>query len=49
MYYKILGVEGVTQAKEYKEYREGGADVVLSAAGAMWNPYLAQEIKAQNQ
>lgn len=43
--YKIVGVGGVMNADDYKEYRKNGADVVMSATGAMWNPYLAQEIK----
>lgn len=44
--FTIIGVGGVTLAKEYFEYRSKGADVVMSATGAMWNPLLAQEIKA---
>lgn len=43
--YTIFGVGGVTQPDDYQEYRDAGADVVMSATGAMWNPYLAQEIK----
>lgn len=43
--YTIIGVGGVTVPEDYDEYRKGGADVVQSATGAMWNPYLAQEIK----
>lgn len=43
--YKIVGVGGVMSANDYAEYRKNGADVVMSATGAMWNPYLAQEIK----
>ncbi len=31
--------------EDYFEYRSVGADAVMSATGAMWNPYLAQEIK----
>lgn len=45
MKYKIFGIGGVGEMKDYDLYQEAGADVVLSAAGAMWNPYLAQEIK----
>ncbi|MEK7156914.1 MAG: hypothetical protein AAB790_03885 [Patescibacteria group bacterium] len=44
--WKIVGVGGVTVPQDFKEYREAGADVVMSATGAMWNPYLAKEIKA---
>jgi len=43
--YMIIGVGGVTSPEDFVEYREAGADVVMSATGAMWNPYLAQEIK----
>lgn len=43
--YKIVGVGGVVSVNDYEEYRRNGADVVMSATGAMWNPYLAQEIK----
>ncbi|MBI2338281.1 tRNA-dihydrouridine synthase [Candidatus Daviesbacteria bacterium] len=42
---KIIGVGGVTKAEDYFEYMENGADAVMSATGAMWNPFLAQEIK----
>lgn len=41
----IIGVGGVTTKEDYNEYIEAGADAVMSATGAMWNPYLAQEIK----
>lgn len=43
--YKIVGVGGVMNAEDYKKYIKSGADVVMSATGSMWNPYLAQEIK----
>ena len=43
--YTIIGVGGVMNAEDFFEYREAGADAVMSATGAMWNPYLAQEIK----
>ena len=42
--FAIIGVGGVTQAADYHEYRRAGADAVMSATGAMWNPYLAKEI-----
>lgn len=45
MKYAIVGSGGVTVPKDFKEYRDAGADVVMSATGAMWNPYLAKEIK----
>jgi dihydroorotate dehydrogenase (NAD+) catalytic subunit len=47
MKYTIIGVGGVMIPQDYKEYRDAGADVVMSATGAMWNPYLAKEIKEQ--
>ena len=43
--YTIIGVGGVMNADDFFEYRSAGADVVMSATGAMWNPYLAKEIK----
>jgi len=43
--FSIEGVGGVTTPEDYDEYRKTGADVVFSATGTIWNPYLAQEIK----
>jgi len=43
--FAIEGVGGVVAPEDYKTYREAGADSVMSATGAMWNPYLAKEIK----
>jgi len=40
----IVGIGGVITADDYFEYRKAGADIVQSATGAMWNPYLAYEI-----
>lgn len=45
--YEITGVGGVTIPEDYFEYRDAGADVVMSATGAMWNPNLAIEIKEE--
>ncbi|MFZ1549613.1 MAG: hypothetical protein WBB49_03760 [Microgenomates group bacterium] len=45
--FSITGVGGVTIPKDYFEFRKAGADVVMSATGAMWNPLLAQQIKAK--
>ncbi|MBU1000358.1 tRNA-dihydrouridine synthase [Patescibacteria group bacterium] len=42
---KIIGVGGVMKPEDYFAYLDAGADAVMSATGAMWNPYLAQEIK----
>jgi dihydroorotate dehydrogenase (NAD+) catalytic subunit len=44
--FSIEGVGGVLTPADYKAYRDAGADSVMSATGAMWDPYLAQEIKA---
>ncbi len=43
--FSIEGIGGVMTPNDYFEYKEAGADSVMSATGAMWNPYLAQEIK----
>ncbi|MCF7833712.1 MAG: hypothetical protein K9L98_00535 [Candidatus Pacebacteria bacterium] len=43
--FKIIGVGGVVNKNDFKEYMDSGADFVMSATGAMWNPYLAQDIK----
>ncbi len=48
MQFKIIGVGGVANSLDYAAYRDRGADAVMSATGAMWNPYLAQEIKENN-
>ncbi len=42
--YEIVGVGGVMTPKDFHDYRKAGADLVQSATGAMWNPYLAYEI-----
>ncbi|MFP5234083.1 MAG: hypothetical protein ACLGQX_15890 [Acidobacteriota bacterium] len=47
MKFAIIGVGGAGSAAAFDEYRRAGADVVMSATGAMWNPKLAQEIKGQ--
>jgi len=44
--FEISGVGGVTTPQDYMDYKEAGADSVMSATGAMWNPLLAQEIKS---
>jgi dihydroorotate dehydrogenase (NAD+) catalytic subunit len=41
--YTIIGVGGVTTPDDYNQYRAFGADAIMSATGAMWNPLLAQE------
>ncbi len=42
---KIDGVGGVTKPEDYFEYKNAGADAVMTATGAMWNSNLAKEIK----
>jgi dihydroorotate dehydrogenase len=45
--FSIIGVGGLSDAKDYRAYREAGADAAMMATAAMWNPRLAQEIKSQ--
>jgi dihydroorotate dehydrogenase len=45
MKFKIIGVGGVTVPQDYLDYTKAGADAVMSATGAMWNPSLALEIR----
>lgn len=44
--YAIDGVGGVTRPEDFYEYQKAGADVVMSATGAMWNAELALQVKA---
>lgn len=44
--YSIVGVGGVTRPSDFAAYRLAGADAVMSATGAMWNPLLAEQIKS---
>lgn len=43
--FSIEGVGGVISPKDYFDYKKAGANAVMSATGAMWNPFLAQQIK----
>lgn len=45
--FAVIGVGGVCNAADYAEFRAAGADAVMSATGAMWNPHLAREVKAR--
>lgn len=47
--FHICGVGGIMTPADYHEYRSAGADIVMSATGAMWNPMLAMEIKNTNE
>ena len=39
----IIGVGGVVEPAHFQEYFDAGADIAMSATGAMWNPWLASE------
>ena len=43
--FRIVGSGGVGEPAHYAAYRMAGADAVMSATAAMWNPLLAQEIR----
>ncbi|HTV08067.1 MAG TPA: hypothetical protein VMD97_03370 [Candidatus Aquilonibacter sp.] len=45
--FSIIGVGGLSDADDYRAYREAGADAAMMATAAMWNPRLAQDIKAK--
>ncbi|RBP97942.1 diguanylate cyclase [Bifidobacterium aemilianum] len=45
--FAITGVGGVMGPEDYEAYRQAGADAVMSATGAMWNPLLARQIACQ--
>jgi len=44
MKYVVIGVGGVIEKEDYNAYKQIGVDAIMSATGAIWNPYLAQEI-----
>jgi dihydroorotate dehydrogenase len=44
---EIVGVGGVSDAAAFDAFRVAGADAVMSATAAMWNPCLARQIKEQ--
>jgi dihydroorotate dehydrogenase len=43
--FSIIGVGGMGSSADYQQYREAGADAVMAATSAMWNPLLAREVK----
>ena len=43
--FSIVGIGGVSDPSHYAAYRVAGADAVMSATAAMWNPMLAQQIR----
>jgi dihydroorotate dehydrogenase len=44
--YELIGVGGVMQPADFHAYRAAGADLVQTVTAAMWNPLLAQQVKA---
>lgn len=47
--FSIIGVGGVMRANDYFDYIDAGADAVMSATGAMWNPSLAEDVLNLNK
>jgi dihydroorotate dehydrogenase len=45
--FAIVGVGGVSDAAGFQRFLDAGADAVMSATAAMWNPQLALEIKRE--
>ncbi len=45
LHFRIIGSGGVSDPSHYAAYRLAGADAVMSATAAMWNPLLAHEIR----
>jgi dihydroorotate dehydrogenase (NAD+) catalytic subunit len=45
--FALIGVGGVSNKETYLDFRNAGADAVMSATGAIWNPFLAQQIKKE--
>jgi dihydroorotate dehydrogenase (NAD+) catalytic subunit len=43
--FEIVGVGGAGDAAVFEQYRSVGADAVMSATAAMWNPKLGEEIR----
>jgi dihydroorotate dehydrogenase len=41
----LIGVGGFNTVEDYPDFREAGADIVMSATGAMWDPFLAYHVK----
>lgn len=45
-HFAVVGVGGVSRTSDFLAYQYAGADAVMSATGAMWNPLLAEQIKS---
>lgn len=43
--FAIIGVGGVSTVEHYQQYIDAGANAVMSATGAMWDPHLAFTLK----
>jgi len=43
--FSIIGVGGMGDVADYRQFRAAGADAVMAATSAMWNPMLAMDIK----
>lgn len=44
----VIGVGGFNAIEDYTEFRQAGADFVMTATGAMWDPFLAYHLKQRN-
>ncbi|MFC0265195.1 tRNA-dihydrouridine synthase [Alloscardovia macacae] len=44
--FAVIGVGGVTSARDVQDYLSLGARAVMSATGAMWNARLGQDVRA---
>ena len=42
--FEVVGIGGVLTSEDFFEYKKAGANLVQSATGAMWNPYLACDV-----
>jgi dihydroorotate dehydrogenase (NAD+) catalytic subunit len=40
----ICGVGGITSMQDFTKRLDAGADLAMSATGAMWNPFIAQNL-----
>ncbi|MDR0769741.1 MAG: tRNA-dihydrouridine synthase [Burkholderiales bacterium] len=49
LHFAIVANGGVLTPADDADYRQAGADAVMSATGAMWNPCLAQQIKKERR
>lgn len=45
----ILGMGGITLSEHFNEFLNSGVEAALSAAGMMWNPYLAAQFHQQSR